>query len=292
VAVNSEGYLDLETVEINVVWHCNISCVSCSHGSPNMPQISCDPAEVYEGLSQLARWMRTDHVRLVGGEPLLHPEVAAIAAAAHRSQITERTRIVTNGLKLADMSSEFWDSVSEVHVSVYPNTKNFLDRQRTEFIRLAEESDTVLVFNAYDFFRKAFRPVDDSATADQLTNAVYRTCQIAQRWRCITLDNGYLYRCPQAALPLPSLSSVIEQDRLRVSEITAASDIADWITSPTPLAACRGCAGSVGQLHPHRQENRARPSDPTGELDLAYLAQLCENPNARYGCVVDRERLA
>ncbi len=282
------GLLWTEAVEINVAWHCNIKCLSCSHGSPAMPALFADAAQVREDLASLAQWMRTDHIRLVGGEPLTSPNIADIITAVQVSGLSGRSRIITNGLALLNQPSGFWEAISEVHVSVYPNTRRFHDRHRDTIIALARASGTALVYKTFDYFRKSFRPVSEDA---DLTEAIYRTCQIANRWRCLTVERGYIYRCPQSALPTMASQTSRESDRLRLADIESQAMLRDWITSPAPLEACQGCAGSVGELHPHRQLRRDESSSMAGGIDAGYLAELVGEPDAPNGCVVLEEVL-
>jgi organic radical activating enzyme len=284
-----DGLLWTEAVEINAAWHCNIRCASCSHGSPEMPTLFADAAQVLMDLSSLSRWMRTDHIRLVGGEPLIHPNVMEIIKAVHDSGLSTQSRIITNGLALLDQPLAFWEIISEVHVSVYPNTKRFHERHRSAIVKIAQETGTTLVYKTFDNFRKSFRPVSHD---DQLTEAIYRTCQIANRWRCLTAESGYIYRCPQSVLPALESSVRRDSDRLTISDIGSSAMLRDWITSSLPLDACRGCTGSVGQLHPHRQLCRDESSSILGDIDFAYLSELVRDPDMSNGCVVGEEELA
>lgn len=283
-----DGLLRTEAVEINAAWHCNIRCVSCSHGSPMMPTRFADRSQVLSDLTSLARWMRTDHVRLVGGEPLIHPDIVGIVRAVHASRLSERSRIITNGLVLLDQPRVFWEAISEVHVSIYPNIKRFHEQHRDTIIRLAQVTNTTLVYKTFDYFRKSFRSV---STDDQITEAIYRTCQIANRWRCLTVENGYLYRCPQSVLPSMESLAGRDGDRLVIDEIGSQAALKDWITSTVPLDACRGRSGSVGQLHLHRQLRRDEPSSTVGDIDFEYLGELVREPDAPNGCVVLEEEL-
>lgn len=281
-----EDHLWTEAVEINAAWHCNIRCESCSHGSPAMPTVFADASKVAKDLTSLARWMRTDHVRIVGGEPLIHPDIVGILLAIQSSGISLRTRIITNGLALLDQPTSFWSAVDEVHVSIYPNMKRFHARHRDVLIGIAEETETSLVFKYFDYFRKSFRPASDDSV---LTDAIYRTCQIANRWRCLTVEDGYLFRCPQSALSTMQSGLIPAADGVEIQKIASREDLRQWTTSLIPLQACCGCSGSVGQLHPHRQLQRDGQGSLSADVDLGYLATLMKDPNAPNGCVTREE---
>lgn len=278
--VLSEGRVRTEAVEINVARHCNISCRSCSHGSPSMRPWFADPVRVEQDLASLAQWMRVDHVRVLGGEPLLHPQLIDVLQAIRRSGIGSRRRLITNGLQLALQAEHFWDEVEEVHVSVYPNTARHVAAARPAILRAAANSGTRLRFKHFGHFRLPFRRPDDHP---ELTQDVYATCQIANRWRCITVDEGWIHRCPQAMLAADGDAAA--EDGLTITEIDAAATLRSWLLRAEALRSCRGCAGSVGVRHPHRARIRTDAEVPDNALDLGFLARLRTDPNADNGCV-------
>ena len=97
--------------EINVVEHCNLSCRSCSHVSPAFRRTVIDPDALERDLSLLAEHYKVGTVRLLGGEPLLHPDLGAVVDAVRRSGIGERICVVTNGLLLPRMPRALWEAV-------------------------------------------------------------------------------------------------------------------------------------------------------------------------------------
>src|SRR5882724_1840135 len=97
--------------EINVADHCNISCRGCSHLSPVSAESFADPEGVYRDLSRLAAHYVAHHVRLLGGEPLLHRGLVEVIAAVRASGISGRVRILTNGLLLPRQTEAFWEAV-------------------------------------------------------------------------------------------------------------------------------------------------------------------------------------
>jgi organic radical activating enzyme len=275
-----DGRVRTEAVEINVVRHCNISCRSCSHGSPSMRPWFVEPGQVERDLAALRPWMDVEHVRILGGEPLLHPRLPELLRAVRRSGLGERRRLLTNGLQLAEQPDEFWAEVEEVHVSVYPNTTRHVRRARPAIARAAERTGTTVRFKHFDHFRVAFRHPEDHP---QLTQDIYETCQIANRWRCLTVDSGGLHRCPQAMLA-PDPAAVAE-DSLTIADIDSAEAVRAWLLAPDALRSCRSCAGSVGVRRPHRARVPGDVDVLPESLDLEYLARLRVDGDADNGCV-------
>jgi molybdenum cofactor biosynthesis enzyme MoaA len=84
--------------EINVAEHCNLSCRACSHLSPVHPKAFADPAVVARDLGALAHSYHAKTVRLLGGEPLLHPDLPSVIDAVRASRVCETITVVTNGI--------------------------------------------------------------------------------------------------------------------------------------------------------------------------------------------------
>jgi len=273
-----DGRIMTEAVEVNAVWHCNISCQSCSHGSPDMPRNGfADPAKVARDLRALSAWMRVEHVRVLGGEPLLHPDVESLLAAVRSAGISDTVRVLTNGLQLHRQTPAFWRAVDELHISVYPNTSRLIDAHRELITRRAAQGRTRVVFKFFDHFRVSFRPDDDD---NELTRLIYATCQIGNRWRCLTVEDGMLYRCPQSALLAHDFRSVRTSDGVRHS-----SELRAWIARRAPLLSCSSCTGSAGLRHPHKMRRLAPKFSGPDLVDREYLERLLVDPDADNGCV-------
>ncbi len=284
------GKIQTEACELNVVHHCNFFCRACSHLSPRIEKYFVDPAQVFEDFVTLTKYYHPEHVRLLGGEPLLHPDLLSVIDAVRRSGISERIRVLTNGALLWRMPNQFWQSVDEVHISAYPSYKiahNKLD--------ICQEKAQVYGVNLeilhFDYFREAH---SEQGTRDaDLVHRIYSTCQIAQIWRCHNVCDGYFYRCPQSlfipqGLGNDSRSNAIH-DRLKITDsATFLDDLLNYLLSERPLKSCSHCLGSVGKRFPHVRGSHGvlETSYSTEELvDWEYLHLLERDPHADNLCV-------
>jgi Radical SAM superfamily/4Fe-4S single cluster domain len=272
-----------EAIEVNAARHCNLACAACSHASGRADPWYADPTTVIQDLTLASRWFTASHVRVLGGEPLLHPQLLDLLEVIRRCGIAPLIRVITNGLTLHRVPEAFWELADEVHISIYPATRRQIQLCEDKIAVQARRSDTKVVVKYFDFFRCSSRALDQD---DDLTARVYRTCQIGNRWRCLTLDSGRLYRCPQALFaPTPEWPAAAGLDYLDLAKVTSHGEVKAWLTGPTPLNACRGCAGSAGLLFPHHQlRPRGQEQDPIG-VDLEMLNTLTADPGASTGCV-------
>ena len=114
-------------VEIQLCDRCNLDCAYCSHLSPVSMPVTISLETLEAECHRLAR-VGVDEVNLMGGEPLLHPQVCE-AIKLTRSILPNIKLIVsTNGLLLPRMSKDFWQCCREnkvvLRITPYPKAKN------------------------------------------------------------------------------------------------------------------------------------------------------------------------
>ncbi len=277
-------------IELNVALHCNLSCRACTHLSPAFKRCVTEPADVARDLAALATAYRPAFVKLLGGEPLLHPDLPAVIDAVRDSGITDWVLVCTNGLLLDRAGDDFWSRVDDVEVSAYPGREpspEVLERAAEK----AKAHDVRLQVYHHSHFREAYAEI--GTTDRRLVAQVFRTCKSAHVWRCHTVHEGHFYRCPQSAF-LPAILGPPDEllaDAVPLHPPAGLFDrLLSALTSTEPLTACRRCLGTAGRLFVHEQVPRRQwraPQERTTEelLDPEYLERLLLDPDADDGCV-------
>ena len=91
----------LDYLEFHVADHCNLNCAGCLHYAPFAPKRLASLETVSHDFRRLGTlFSNIRHVRIMGGEPLLHPNLVAFARVVRQTFPRSRIRIVTNGLAL------------------------------------------------------------------------------------------------------------------------------------------------------------------------------------------------
>jgi organic radical activating enzyme len=269
-----DGKIHTRTCEINVTEHCNLSCRACSHLSPVLPRHAVEPESVARDLSILAAHYHAESIRLVGGEPLLHPELVDLVVAARATGVGGSVCIATNGVLLPRMPPEFWHAVDRVEVSLYPGKELSPDEQ--QWCReQAAAAGVDLRMGLIRQFRESYSEL--GTENDDLIRQIYESCVLAHRWRSHTIADGYFYKCPPSYF-LPKLMRVDDgRDGLRIEQAAGFRDrLLRYLESTEPLGSCRHCLGSSGKRFSHHQTARADfrvlQRRPTEELlDRRYL---------------------
>lgn len=243
------GKIHTKRLEINVAHHCNLTCRGCSHLSPRLPRFFISPDQLYKDLSELSRYCRPERIGLVGGEPLLHPDLLDVVKAVKNSGISNHIAVVTNGVLLHKMTDQFWQSVDKVVVSLYPSHPMKVD-DLTVFQKHAKNNAAHLILKYQDNFREFFSEL--GTQNDSLIRQIYSTCRIPREGGCHTLYQGHYYKCPQALFIPFVFNDRFDFSRVKDSVKIAdnnsfAEELAKYLSSEEPLEACRYCLGSVGK---------------------------------------------
>ena len=242
-------------LEINAVEHCNLSCRSCSHLSPVQPRYAVDPDEVHRDLRLLGRHYHARWLRLVGGEPLLHPDLPRLLEAIRSSGVADRTVVVTNGVLLPRVQNLVWASVDRIDVSQYPG-KRLGDTDVERCKQLARRHGVRIYFDYVDEFRVSYS--ESGANSEALVDRIYSACAIAHELACHTVARGYFYKCPQSYFLPRTIPGVgASSDRLAISDRPElGAELRAFLAIRKPLAACRNCLGTAGMRFTHDQVRR------------------------------------
>lgn len=187
---------ELAYLESHLTDHCNLNCKGCLHYSSIAPEWYADLEQFEKDmrrLSQLFRSIKT--IRIMGGEPLLHPNADRFIRIARSAFPKSNLRFVTNGILLAQATQAFWDSCRETKTTidwiVYPPMVKYFD----DYCALCDSQDVMLSAEHVDIFRAKYNPKGDSDKKLAFTH-----CYIGTRAQCRFLQNGRLYTCAMPSL--------------------------------------------------------------------------------------------
>ena len=132
---------ELASLEYQTADNCNMNCVSCSHYSNLVKGSSlADLESTRDGLLKLKGFVdNICLIRILGGEPLLHPDLADFILMTREIYPGALLEVVSNGLLITKMSDRLIDAFHStkavINISFYPamkdkmpETRRFLDR--------------------------------------------------------------------------------------------------------------------------------------------------------------------
>jgi len=246
--------------EINLTEHCNLRCAACNHASPHLPKKFASLAEYTEDLRALSQVLHLGELRLVGGEPLLHPELTEFCRMARASGVADVITLVTNGVLLHKLPAEVWQLIDRLWISVYPGVKLRFDMADME--RKCQEHGVELWKKETPSFQLAM--LNNPHTDAALTRHIYSECAHAHVWFCHTIHEGRYYKCSPAPFMPARLAlggtafSSHEADSIAIrNNPQLRADLTNYLRSPEPLRACSYCLGHMGVEVPAVQLGKA-----------------------------------
>jgi len=247
------------SVEYNLTEHCNLACYACDHASPLLSKKFASVEEFSRDFEALAPVFHSQQLRIVGGEPLLHPRLLDFLAEARRIGIADAIVLITNGVLLHQVADEFWKLIDQLWISVYPGVK--LRCSVDECAQICKSHDVLLRVDRVRQFERTL--INDHIDDPKLVKTIFRECRLASEYSCHTVHEGRFYKCSIAPFQEPRLAlrGIAFENRaidgiLLHDNANLYQDLDRCLNGPTPLAACSYCLGSSGPSVPHHQLNR------------------------------------
>jgi hypothetical protein len=258
--VSSRQKLSVSAAEYNLAEHCNLSCYQCDHASPLVAKKFASLAEFERDMRALSQAVHLSELRLVGGEPLLHPQLIEFMKATREIGIADEIKVYTNGVLLHTMPDEFWAQTDTLWVSTYPGVRR---RMSDEAIaaKCAEHGVLLDLRPVITEFNRTCinNPVEDK----DLVKRIFRSCKMANEYHCFSIYDGMFFRCSVAPFTQKRLALAgikfpgPEVDGIKIhGNPHLREEIDARLKSNEPLTACTYCLGSSGPMIPHRQMNR------------------------------------
>ncbi len=177
--------------EVHVAEHCNLNCKACNNFSSIAEPEFVDVDEFRRDFERLGEIFshECDQIYLIGGEPLLNPEIITLMGIARRNFTHGTISIFSNGLLLPKMPPEFWEACRnnniDVHVSAYP-VKIDIDTIKA----MAEKYGVKFSWSSS---RDSFyiEPINLKGNSNGALN--FGLCVRANS--CIALSHGKMYTC-------------------------------------------------------------------------------------------------
>lgn len=243
IAIRCKRMTKLFPIEVHVVEHCNLNCRGCNHFSCIAEEGFLDLEAFEKDFGRLAEISKKYFaIKILGGEPLLHPQITKFFDIARSHFPTTRIQITTNGILLPGKDEEFWNNCKKnrivISVSQYPikldkKTINGLGKKYGVKIEYTGSSDPD---------RMCKLPIDLSGSQD--IEKSFRKCAIS--WGCcVTLRDGKLFTCCIVAHSrffneyFKQNLEVGEHDYVDIYKVKNREEIIDFLQKPFPF--CRYC---------------------------------------------------
>lgn len=230
--------------EVDITAHCNLNCKCCS-------QFSCIAEEEYIDVEKMEKDFRrlgelfegeVNRIYLIGGEPLLHPQIIECMKIARKYFRTGNISVFTNGLLLLKQDDEFWkvcrNQGIDIIVTKYPIS---LDYNKIIEKARAEQVEFSFFSTSEDYKYMTNLGLDIEGKQDIFKSFIH--CGEANN--CIKLKDGRLFTCtrPAAVYKFNQFFGknleVVDEDFIDIYKAESKDEILRKLSSPIPF--CRYC---------------------------------------------------
>ena len=183
----------LKSIEFQIVDHCNLNCRGCAHFSNISGENYTDARVMVKSMDQLNRHIGYVYsVALMGGEPLLHPDIVdMIEYTRDRFPISE-IRIVTNGLLLDRMPKEFYKACRRNRILIY------ISKYPPIVKKLPKIEKILSAYGIRYFISSTVRKFSANLRPERVTDSgeAFEHCG---RKTCTIIKDDRIYLCPISA---------------------------------------------------------------------------------------------
>lgn len=244
--------------DVHVVEHCNLNCKSCSHYSPLAEEEYLDINSYKNDCERLSELFHGEMsaIILMGGEPLLHPQITEIMRITRETFPVGQIPLATNGLLLPTMQDDFWDACKKYDITIeptcypikvdYSGLKKIADRKGVKYtlFNVSRNVRQKTQLKAYPIHSDHSPVMDPVESKKNFLGCGYATC--------VMLKNGKMYPCSQAAYA-PHLKKyfnldmhISEKNGVDIYSVNSGDELLEKVSKPIPF--CQYCDVTEEQI--------------------------------------------
>lgn len=240
--------VQIRLVEFHVAHDCNLTCVGCSHFSPFATRQNVGQAEIERDLELAGRSLEPEHVHVMGGEPLLNPELPELLPLFRSHFPAASIKLVTNGVLFLKAPDSLCDALRRHDITLAISRYPKIRLNRPAILRRCSEAGVRLEFWRQDTFLDFFDPDGRSDPAEARAH-----CPMGD---ACNVRGGRLFPCPVSAwadfagLPFqPADGVALDAPGEQLKSVPSAS---------RTTSLCRHCRPDADR-RPHRLGSRNAP---------------------------------
>lgn len=230
---------------LGIVEHCNLRCKGCDHFAAIARKRFISLDDITRDLARMSELFDADvrEMRVLGGEPLLHPQLKQILAETRKYLPDTKIDLTTNGILLPRQDETFWTVCRENRICIV-NTKYPIDLDHAAIEELARVHEVAFEYYGYTGEKtktSARIPLDLSGEQDPRESFMH--CFHANH--AVFLSEGKIFTCTVA----PNVHifnerfgtdlALTEGDYLNIHKVGRMQEILEFLATPKPF--CRYC---------------------------------------------------
>lgn len=243
LVLRPDSYVSLPFVDIDITTFCNLRCKRCAKCIPYYARGQMySVEEIREGLELLTKYVDVIHVgNIIGGEPLLHPQLKEIIEICAANQKIASLELTTNGTMVPkdEVLQAMRDGRVTVHISQYDHIAPRLKKTEPLIAKLEEYGITY----AYQYHSEwlDFGEIEEHDYSEEELARILIHCPMNS---CAVYNQKKLYRCGRASYLDQHGVALNEGDKIELEKITDKREMGKKVRrffGVKAPAACRYC---------------------------------------------------
>lgn len=193
----------LHYIDIHIIDGCNHNCARCVKFAPLCKSLGIvNKKNLTKDIKQLARLTHKelDGISLIGGEPLISPDIIYYMKLCRKQFPNTAITIVTNGIAIPKMPKEFFKALQDYNV--WLSISKFYDspfyNNIIETLKLYDCYNRTVFQGLQPFNCVMFVQMDLDETGSQNKKEMFKQCPNKNGY--ITLKDGKLWSCPTSCM--------------------------------------------------------------------------------------------
>jgi MoaA/NifB/PqqE/SkfB family radical SAM enzyme len=250
----------LSGLVVPVAEHCNLRCCGCDHCAPLAEETFYD-VKTFESDMKRLTYLTSGNIyviKLMGGEPLLHPELLSFVKISRLYFPSSIIKIVTNGILLQKQPETFWRICGENNVLLAPTKYPLTINWDVITQKASENNIKVEFYNDTGDTKTSYKiPFDLTGSQNQKQNFI--NCFHSNF--LYELKDGRIYTCTPAPNSVHFSSyfgkdfKLTNKDSIDIYRAKSYKQIMKFLARPIPF--CRYCNVSARTFdHPWQRSKK------------------------------------
>lgn len=240
----------MEYLVFNILDHCNLRCKGCDHFACVADEYIIPHERLHKDIVRMSEILHGDNVMkiaVMGGEPLLHPELLEILKDVRKHFPYAIIRLTTNGLLLLQQNEEFWKTCREYDITIV-NTKYPIQLDYAKMKEVAKEQGVKFQYFEGTGDDTVKTSSKKTITLDGTNDPVksFAQCYISNYGNFVM--EGKFYGCPFSCQSYRIFNQkfgknlrMTEKDYLDIYQVKDMQELFEFSAKPRPY--CRYCSG-------------------------------------------------
>lgn len=231
--------------QVHITDHCNLNCIGCNHFSPIAKEFYLEKDCFEKDCKRIFELAggEVSEVALLGGEPLLHPNIYPILEIAAKYFSHSDIVLITNGILLFKQPEIFWKTCNQNNIRILI-TEYPINIRYTEVKQIAERFNVTLNYainRGVDVKTMECIPLDIKGEQDMSQS--FDNCYKSNN--CITLKDGKLYTCCTVPFANHFIDyykvpiKISDEDGIDIYKAKSIDEILCFLSQPIPF--CKYC---------------------------------------------------